>query len=195
MGWWAIDTVNPNAWPAGSNYLALTAADVLLTQEVRVTRGHARLAAGQAARGIKWNLAIEPCNVAKGGGKSAGAAVAARSFIGMSTSKAVTATQHLHQTGRFTMKRLAAMGKGGVRLGSVYLHSTVGVTAKRHLDLACPKSLVPYGALKAHDDFGKNHQRGETTPKRKKTFSVKNINVSCFEIWCVRGEVLPTVLR
>ena len=33
------------------------------------------------------------------------------------------------------MKRLAAMGKGGLHLGWVYLHSTVGVTAKRNLDL------------------------------------------------------------
>ena len=40
FGWRAVDTVNPNAWPAGVNYLARTAADALRSQEVRVARGY-----------------------------------------------------------------------------------------------------------------------------------------------------------
>ena len=49
--------------------------------------------------------------------------------------KAVASSQHVHATGRFAMKRAAAMGEGGVHLGSVYLVSQVGVIAKRNLDL------------------------------------------------------------
>ena len=99
--------------------MARTAANFLLAQEVKVTQGYPKTAAEQAARGIKWNLAIQPCSVAKGGGRSAGTAIAARSFIGLSTSDAVQTTQHLHAAGRFTMKRAAAMGGGGCHLGSI----------------------------------------------------------------------------
>ena len=53
-GWWAIDTVNANAWPAGADYMARTAADVVLAQEVKVPNGYPREAAEQAARGVKW---------------------------------------------------------------------------------------------------------------------------------------------
>jgi hypothetical protein len=92
----------------------------VLAQEVKVLRGPPTNAAEQAARGIKWNLSIEPCHVAKGGGRSAGTAIAGRSFVGMSTAQAVQATQHLHPPGRFAMKRVAAMGEGGVHLGTIY---------------------------------------------------------------------------
>ena len=115
--------------------MARTAADFLLAQEVKVPRGYPRQAAEQAARGNKWGLSIEPCSVAKGGGRSAGTAVAARSFIGLATLKAAAATQHLHAAGRFTTRGAAAMGSGGIHFGSVYLFSQVGVTAKCNLDL------------------------------------------------------------
>ena len=64
--------------------------------------------------------------------------MAVRNFIGMSTPKAVSASQHLHPTGHFAMKRVAAMGKGGCHMGSVYLYSMIGkggVQAKCNLDL------------------------------------------------------------
>ena len=57
-GWWAIDTVNANAWPAGACYMARTAADFRLAQEVKVPRGYPREAAEQAARGNKRGLPI-----------------------------------------------------------------------------------------------------------------------------------------
>ena len=100
-----------------------------------MSQGYPKTAAEQAARGIKWNLAIEPCSVAKGGGRSVGTAIAARSFIGLSASEAVTTTQLLHPVGRFTMKRAAAMGKGGCHLGSIYCVSQIGIAAKANLDL------------------------------------------------------------
>ena len=135
--WWAIDTVNANAWPVGANYMSLTVVDFLLAQEVRVAKGYPKLAAEQAARGDKWSLAIEPCAVAKAGGRSVGTAVATRSYIGMSDSQPVITSQHLHAQGRFAMKRVSAMGKGGVHLGSTYLVSNqVGVQAKFNLDIS-----------------------------------------------------------
>ena len=129
-GLWAIDTANPNSWSSGAMsgalYMELSAADVILTQEVKVPHGHLKDQAEQAARNSKWSLAIEPCEVTQLGGHSAGTAVAVRSFIGMSESIAVTASKHLHAHGHFSMKRVSAMGKGGVHCGAPYPHSMVG---------------------------------------------------------------------
>ena len=103
-----------------------TAADVVLTQEVRLAEGYPCKQAEQAARNAKWSLAIEPCMVSKLEGKSAGTSVAVRNFIGMSEPSAVASTKHLHARGHFAMKRVAAMGIGGVHTGSLYLYSMVG---------------------------------------------------------------------
>ena len=85
VGLFAIDTVNPNAWSAGADYMHRTSADVILAQEVRLPGGEPCRAAEQAARNAKWKLAVEPCLLTNKGGKSAGTAVATRSYIGMST--------------------------------------------------------------------------------------------------------------
>ena len=114
-----------------------SAADVILTQELKVPDGYPREQAEQTARNSKWSLAIEPCLVSKLGGRSAGTSVAVRSFIGMSEPVAVTASKHLHAQGHFCMKRVSAMGKGGVHVGSPYMFSMVGqggIRAKCNLD-------------------------------------------------------------
>ena len=133
-GWWAIDTVNPNAWNTATSYLAISTADVALVQEAKVDDGYAREAAEQAARFNQWNVSLEPCLITKAGGKSAGAAVGSKSFIGMTTPAPVKESQHLHPKGRFCMRRVAAMTKGGVHCGSIHLFDGVGVTAKCNLD-------------------------------------------------------------
>ena len=115
--------------------MARTAADFVVAQEVKTPAGYPTDAAEQAARGVQWGLSIEPCHVTLLGGRSAGTAVAARGFIGMSRSEAVTTTQHLHAEGRFAMRRVAATGKGGLHLVSTYLTSNPeGVQARCNLD-------------------------------------------------------------
>ena len=133
-GWWAVDTVNPNVWSTATSYLATITADIALVQEAKVEDGYDREAAEQAARFNRWNVPIEPCLVTKAGGKSAGAAVGTKSFIGMSIPEAVKEAQHLHPKGRFCMRRVAAMAKGGVHCGSIYLYDGFGITAKCNLD-------------------------------------------------------------
>ena len=134
-GLFAIDTVNPNAWGAGADYMNRSAADVILVQEVKLPAGDPCSNAEQTARNAKWKLSIEPCLVTAKGGRSAGTAIATRSYIGMSVPKAVEASQDLHAKGHFGMRRVAAMGKGGVHCGSAYLYSGVGVAAKCNLDV------------------------------------------------------------
>ena len=136
-GLWAFDTVNPNAWPAGSEYMARSGADVILTQEVKVPDDLPTLAAEQAARSLKWKVAIEPCLITSAGGRSAGTAVATRAYIAMSTPKAATASQHLHPQGHFKLQRVAAAGKGGIHFGSLYcvsMQGQGGIQAKCNLD-------------------------------------------------------------
>ena len=92
--------------------MAKTAADIVLTEEVKLQEGYPCQASEQVARNAKWKLSVEPCLMTKAGGRSAGTAVATRSYIGMTKPKAVEATQRLHAPGRFAMRRIAAMGKG-----------------------------------------------------------------------------------
>ena len=47
----------------GALYMELSAADIILTQEVKAPQGHLQYQAEQAARNLKWSLAIEPCEV------------------------------------------------------------------------------------------------------------------------------------
>ena len=100
---------------SGALYMELSTADVILTQEVKAPSGHLKDQAEQAAMNAKWSLCIEPCEVTQLGGHSAGTAVAVRSFIGMSEPLAVAASKHLHAQGHFSMRRVSAMGKGGVQ--------------------------------------------------------------------------------
>ena len=132
--WWAIDTVNANAWPSAADYLATTAADFVVFQEARLTAGDSAKAAEQTARGNKWHLAVNPCKTTAAGGKSAGTAIAARSHIGMASIPSVECTHHLHPQGRFSCKKVNAILKGGYHLGSIYLTDTVGALAKCNLD-------------------------------------------------------------
>ena len=39
MGWWAIDTVNANAWTATADYLCTTSADMVVAQETKLLDG------------------------------------------------------------------------------------------------------------------------------------------------------------
>ena len=56
--------------------MAKSGADVILTQEVKVPDDLPKRVAEQAARNLKWKVAIEPCHVTPAGGRSAGTAVA-----------------------------------------------------------------------------------------------------------------------
>ena len=120
---------------AGADYTHRSSADVILKQEVKLPEGEPSDSAEQAARNAKWKLATESCLVTAKRGRSAGAAVATRNYIGMSVPKAVEASQSLHARRRFAMERVAAMGKGGIHCGSAYMFNGVGIAAKCNLDL------------------------------------------------------------
>ena len=135
-GLWAIDTVNPNAWPGTLEYLRMSAADFIVTQEARVSSGQPCDEAESQARGAKWSLSVKPCRVTEADANSAGVSVGARCHIGVAAPiSAAAAGDSQFLAGRFHVRRIGAVCRGGFSLGSVYLHDSVGVHAKCNLDL------------------------------------------------------------
>jgi len=133
QGWWTVEAVNPNAWPAAREYMHRTSADVVLVAETKVPAQETALAE-QVARGDKWNVALQPCVVSAVGGRSSGVAVGVRKHIGLSMPTSFEAAEHYQMPGRFTLRRIGAICKGGVHVGSVYLKDTIGVHAQHNLD-------------------------------------------------------------
>ena len=133
MGLWALDTVNPNAWPGAAEVLASSAADFIAVQEAKVELEEKQNKEA-AAKGQGWRVSINACAFGDGGGKSAGVAVGCRKHMGMDES---FADEELPEElrGRFTVKRIGAVCKGGMHVASAYLHSSLGVKHKMNLDL------------------------------------------------------------
>ena len=52
-GWWAIDTVNPNAWGGAAEILASSSADAIAVQETRITEA-ATKDHEHTARSLGW---------------------------------------------------------------------------------------------------------------------------------------------
>ena len=76
---------------------------------------------------------ISPCNHGDGGGKSSLVAVVCRGHIGLAESFE-DARLPDELKGRFTLKHVGAMCKGGFHLASGYLRCTVGIKHKSNLD-------------------------------------------------------------
>ena len=95
--------------------------------------------AESSARGAKWGVSIEPCVITEALGKPAGVAVAARSHIGMAMPSAVALAADRGCSGpchgRFRLRHIGAICRGGFFLGSIYLHDSVGASAQCNLDL------------------------------------------------------------
>ena len=111
----------------------VSSADAVLLQETRVP-AESTNEVETTARNAGWRTAISGCLLGEGGGKSAGVAVACRSHVGLSES---CEEQFLPKEalGRFTVKQMGAVCKGGIHLASAYLHVSIGVKHKKNLDL------------------------------------------------------------
>ena len=134
QGLWAVDTVNPNAWPAAADYLKQTSADFCCVQEAKLMAGDVVNPAEQTMRVATWDASVTPCSVSMKGRPSAGVAVCARTHIGMTTPAAMKMASLLIPPGRLTFKNVSAVRKGGFHLGSIYLNSSHGLS-KGKLDI------------------------------------------------------------
>ena len=131
-GLWAIDTANANAWSTLRNYVARSAADVVVAQELKTLAGDATLSAEDALKTLRWKGRIGPCTKGPGGGPSAGTAVLTRQHVGMTMPTCPYADECLH---RFIINKVAAICKRGVHIGSLYLTDSVGPTSPDNLKL------------------------------------------------------------
>ena len=87
-----------------------------------------------ATKNTGWRMSLEGCLLGDGGGLSAGAAVACRNHVGMAVS-CDDAIIPENLKGRFKIRLVGAVVKGGINLGGCYLHSSLGITAKANMDL------------------------------------------------------------
>lgn len=104
-------------------------------QETKVLGGQPKDQVEQTARGHGWTVACEGCGLTDNGGKTSGVAVAVRTHIGLSKSITLDAYAHFVPDGRFALKVAVCAAKGGTHIGSLYLKSAVGITAKYNLGL------------------------------------------------------------
>ncbi len=133
-GLWAVDTVNANAWGGAVEYLRQSSADFIVVQECRV-REKQCADKEDTARGTGWSLALEPCVITDADATSAGVAVGTRSQIGSAVPRSKLEQCNEVLRGRFRLRHVGAMCRGGFHLGSIYMHDSIGVMAKSNLDL------------------------------------------------------------
>ncbi len=134
LGLWAVDSVNPNAWPAGHEYAKRTAADFLVMQEVKLRAGDQLDSAEAAAKNSGWDISIAAAIKTVKGAASAGVGVGTKKHIGMSLPSVSTRGLEARLAARFTLRHIGAVCRGGFHLGSVYLCDSVGCTADENLD-------------------------------------------------------------
>ena len=125
-GLWAIDQVNPNGGKGLVKYLQITGADMVCGQEVKRFGGHPCAQLEQEAKRAGWAMAVQPCGVGKQGCPSAGTAVAVRSHLGMAKVPGLVMEGGLE--GRLSIEWVGSIVRGGVFVGSIYLHSGEGMS-------------------------------------------------------------------
>jgi hypothetical protein len=143
LGLWAFDSVNANAFLPALDYLRCSSADAVAIQETKIPDEHTLRTSESTARTAKWNLSIAPCFHTAAGGNSAGVAVGTRSCIGLALTNIPQevftclhdAAPHAAFRHRFTLRHMGAVMRGGLHIGSAYMHTTIGAAAGPNLDL------------------------------------------------------------
>ena len=130
LGLWAIDSVNANVWSTLRAYVAISAADAFVAQEAKVTAGDAVRSAEDSLATIRWRASVQPCGFGPAGGPSAGTAVGVRQHIGLGLPSFGHA---FNGSPRFQLRKMGAICKGGLHIGSAYLQDVVGPTDPANL--------------------------------------------------------------
>ncbi len=132
-GLWALDTINPNAWPRAVEHIGGSAADVVMVQEVR--RGSCDVnAAEREAAATSWTMSLAPGVLTQAGRISAGVAVGVRSHIGLADGGTVhgdgpaAGVRCAVAEGRYIRRWAGCMCRGGIHVGSVYLRTAEGMS-------------------------------------------------------------------
>ena len=133
-GLWAMDTVNPNAWRAGKEYLQHTLADVVCMQETKMRDGDAIAAVEAAMRNKGWRACLSPADLTTAGRPTGGVAIACRAMVGMTTvatQETCSAAPYRH---RLTATWLQGVVRGGIFILSIWLRDSEGLSPE-NLDI------------------------------------------------------------
>ena len=133
MGLWAIDTINPNAWPGAVEYMSTTAADAIMVQETRVAAEETAAKETSMNHG-GWKVSVGKCLYGEGGGRSSGAAVGCRTHIGLGESCSDDDLPEV-LVGRFRVNHMGAVCKGGLHIASAYPINGIGINHPKNLDI------------------------------------------------------------
>ena len=125
-GWWAIETVNANAWDGTLAHLCSTTADIVVAQETR-RRGSQRTDAESQAFKSKWSVSLVDSNLTDAMRNSAGVGVAARAHIGVAVGPSLSDDPRL--AARYQRRWIGAICKGGLHCGSIYPIVSEGMSA------------------------------------------------------------------
>ena len=122
---WAVDSANTNALQPGIDQVAQrTSADLVLLQEHRVHLARCPAARGMLKR-LGLNAWLTPARTTDAGRASGGPAVLTRRGIGITPHDGAVPDAQRH---RFCFAWTGAGIRGGVHVGSVYLHTAEGLS-------------------------------------------------------------------
>ena len=124
-GLWAFECVNSGQWSTTAGHLDLTAADVVLSQEAKLARGHQVDNAEQSSKSAGWDTVISPCTTATGGGNSAGVGISVKAHLGLSDEDG--GDRSLDEP-RFMLRKVGGICKGEPHVGTACLHDTIGLS-------------------------------------------------------------------
>ena len=130
LGLWAIDTANANVMSTLMTYVRGTSADAFLGQETKVLTGDPVRSAEDALSSCQWRASIQPCGLGPAGGPSAGVAIGVRQHIGLGQPDS---GPMFRANPRLLLRKMGAVCRGGLHLGSVYLRDVVGPTDAANL--------------------------------------------------------------
>ena len=124
-GMWLVVTSNPNSWTtAEARVLPATAADTLLLQETKLCGTAGVDKVSRRGRHFGWNATASEAHRTAADRASGGCMVAVRRGCGITPHTAVKdGFRH-----RFHVAWAAALMRGGVHLGSVYLRDSEGLS-------------------------------------------------------------------
>jgi len=125
-GLWAIDTANANSSHTALPWLQRSSADICCIQEMKVLDEGKLQACVARARGFKWRLHLSEARRTAANLASGGGAVGVRSGFGSTDNTDVLIPEGYRH--RIVLTHAAAVCRGGLHVGSVWLRHSEGPT-------------------------------------------------------------------
>ena len=124
--------MNENSWSGGLKYLDFAGADITLHQETKLREVDAIHSAEDTALRLGWKTSLPRAASGEHGGASAGVGITIRKHLGLAQPDSQNDPDI---ESRLLIRKLGAVCKGGIHVGSVYLHDMVGPNDPKNKDI------------------------------------------------------------